>query len=142
VTLCPWRADVPSLMNAAIAVKSCYRPDQDDHVVVYLGSSYPRHAGQRYRCGRLNFPHRAPAESQIRIQDCFAAFKAEKLPTSVRAPMGEVFAEYDDLYLKEIPLALGPKSIEHMLALRKSSGKIQSNPIVRPGPPIRLPEPT
>jgi hypothetical protein len=119
------RVLLPEFIKAASTIRSCYRPEPDDQAVVYLGIHIRSGSGSAAVVDASVLRIDAPAESHGLIQNCLVAFKAGKLPISVRAPEGDVFAQYDDFYLKEVPLALGPKSIEHMLALRKAAKQKQ-----------------
>ena len=119
------RALLPGFASATSALKSCYRPAPDDRAVVYLGIHIRSNRDSASVVDSAILRIDAPAESEGPIRDCVAAFKTGQLPISVRAPRGETFLEYDDLYLKEVPVPLGPKSIEHMLAARKAAMKQQ-----------------
>lgn len=117
------RALLPSFASATSVLKSCYRPAPDDRAVVYLGIHIRSNRDSASVVDAAVLRIDAPAESEGPIRDCVAAFKTGQLPISVRARRGETFLEYDDLYLKEVPVPLGPKSIEHMLAARKAAMK-------------------
>jgi hypothetical protein len=112
---------IPDFVKATRAIKTCYRGAGDQQGVAYLGihirATRDRAAVVDASLLRVD----APTELQARLQDCLASFKATSLPIAVEAPRNEVFAEYDDLYLKEVPVPLGPKSIEHMLSVRNTA---------------------
>jgi hypothetical protein len=115
------RALIPPFVEATRAIKTCYRgATAEERGVAYLGirirASRDRAAVVDASLLRID----APAESRMHVEDCLEAFKATSLPISVDAPPGQPFAGYDDLYLKEVPVPLGPRSIEHMLSLRNA----------------------
>jgi hypothetical protein len=112
---------IPDLVQATSAIGSCYQAAPDDHAVAYLGvhirATRERAAVVDVSLLRVD----GPVQAQRTVERCLQVFKTGWLPIYVEAPAGETFAPYDDLYLKEVPLALGPDSLEHMVAQRKAA---------------------
>jgi hypothetical protein len=111
---------IPEFIKAARDVQACYQAEPEDQAIAHLGihirASHDRAAVHDIAVLRID----APPDSRARVQDCLEHFKKTRLPISVEAPQDEPFAEYDDLYLKEVPLLLGPRSKEHLLSVRNS----------------------
>jgi hypothetical protein len=117
---------IPKFVKAASAIQTCYNAEPEDAAMVYLTLHIRAHRDSATVVDASVLRMDAPAESHALIQSCVTAFKAAQLPISAQPSKGDAFLEYDDLYLKEMPVFLGPGSLAHLMSLRQAERQKQS----------------